>query len=83
MAIVTGSSSGIGRATAHHLASLGAHVVVHSVKSVGPGRHRYLTRLRAEDDVGAWLKRPLTADETSSAEIPDWGPAEDWLDETG
>lgn len=48
--------------------------------------HRYLVRLRAEDDVEAWLKRPLTADETSLAEISEWGPAEDWtdwLDETG
>lgn len=42
--------------------------------------HRYLVRLRAEDDVEAWLKTPLTADETSLAEISDWGPAEDWTD---
>lgn len=42
--------------------------------------HRYLVRLRAEDDVEAWLRRPLTADETSLAEVSDWGPAEDWTD---
>jgi predicted transcriptional regulator len=42
--------------------------------------HRYLVRLRAEDEVEAWLRRPLTADETSLAEISDWGPAEDWTD---
>jgi hypothetical protein len=37
-------------------------------------------RLRAEDDVEAWLEKPLTNDETSLAEISDWGPAEDWTD---
>ena len=42
--------------------------------------HRYLVRLRAEDDVEAWLRRPLTADEKSLADISDWGPAEDWTD---
>lgn len=48
--------------------------------------HRYLVRLRAEDDVEAWLRMPLTADEESLAEISDWSPAEDWTDwhdETG
>lgn len=40
--------------------------------------HRYLVRLRAEDDVEAWLRKPLTPDEESLAEIADWGPAEDW-----
>ncbi len=48
--------------------------------------HRYLVRLRAEDDIEAWLERPLTDDEESLAEISDWGPAEDWTDwlnETG
>lgn len=48
--------------------------------------HRYLIRLRAEDEVEAWLRRPLTPEETSLAEVADWGPAEDWtdwLDETG
>lgn len=42
--------------------------------------HRYLVRLRAEDDVEAWLKIPMTGDEQSLAEISDWGPAEDWTD---
>lgn len=48
--------------------------------------HRYLVRLRAEDDVEVWQRTPLTGEETSLAEISDWGPAEDWidwLDETG
>ncbi len=40
--------------------------------------HRYLVRLRAEDDVEAWLRMPLTRDEESLADIADWGPAEDW-----
>ncbi len=35
--MVTGSSSGIGRASALHLASLGAHVVVNSAKSIEAG----------------------------------------------
>lgn len=42
--------------------------------------HRYLVRLQTEGDVEAWLRRPLTGDETSLAEISDWGPAEDWAD---
>jgi predicted transcriptional regulator len=42
--------------------------------------HRYLVRLQAEEDVEAWLKKPLTTEETSLAEISDWGPAEDWTD---
>lgn len=37
VAIVTGSSSGIGKATAQHLASLGAHVVVNSASSIEAG----------------------------------------------
>lgn len=40
--------------------------------------HKYLVRLRAEEDVEAWLRKPLTPGEGSLAEISDWGPAEDW-----
>lgn len=42
--------------------------------------HRYLVRLRAEEEVEAWVQKPLTSGETSLAEIADWGPAEDWTD---
>jgi predicted transcriptional regulator len=48
--------------------------------------HRHLVRLRAEDDVEAWLRMPLSPEETSLAEIANWGPADDWtdwVDETG
>ena len=44
--------------------------------------HRHLVRLRAEEDIEAWTRRPLTSDENAFAEISDWGPAEDWTDWT-
>lgn len=44
--------------------------------------HRYLVRLRAEEEVEAWARRPLSASETSLTEIADWGPAEDWTEWT-
>jgi hypothetical protein len=42
--------------------------------------HRHLVRLRAEQDVDSWTKKPLTTDETSLAAVAVWGPAEDWTD---
>ena len=42
--------------------------------------HRYLVRLRAEEDTAAWLDAPLTAEEQALGAIADWGPAEDWSD---
>ena len=42
--------------------------------------HRYLVRLRAEAEVEAWVRKPLTSDETILSETADWGPAEDWTD---
>jgi predicted transcriptional regulator len=42
--------------------------------------HRYLVRLRAESDIEAWLKKPLSVEEASLSEISTWGPAEDWSD---
>lgn len=42
--------------------------------------HQYLIRLRAENDIQAWERTPLTDGERTLAEIADWGPAEDWSD---
>lgn len=44
--------------------------------------HRYLVRLRAEEEVEAWERRPLSSEEISLARVADWGPAEDWTDWT-
>jgi predicted transcriptional regulator len=42
--------------------------------------HRYLVRLKSEDDVSAWEAQPLDDGERSLAASADWGPAEDWSD---
>ena len=42
--------------------------------------HRHLVRLRANDDIEAWVATPLTVEEQAFGEIADWGPAEDWSD---
>ncbi len=39
---------------------------------------RRLVRLRAEDDVAAWIASPATEEEQTLGLIADWGPAEDW-----
>ena len=41
---------------------------------------RHLTALAAIDDIQAWLDQPLTEEESSLADIADWGPADDWSD---
>ena len=42
--------------------------------------HRYLVRLKSEDDATIWENQPLDDGEASLATIADWGPAEDWSD---
>ncbi len=42
--------------------------------------HRHLARLASEHDADAWLKTPLTSDESAIRHIAVWGPAEDWSD---
>lgn len=42
--------------------------------------HRHLAELAADHDVQAYAEQPMTNDETSFAQIADWGPAEDWAD---
>jgi hypothetical protein len=42
--------------------------------------HRHIVRLRAEEDVDAWSRNPLAADENAFGDIADWGPAEEWSD---
>ncbi|MFZ0835720.1 MAG: ribbon-helix-helix protein, CopG family [Mycobacterium sp.] len=41
---------------------------------------RHLAELAAEQEMDAYAKQPITADEKALAEIADWGPAEDWAD---
>ena len=45
--VVTGSSSGIGKAIAEHFASLGATVVIHGLDAK-PARRRPSSRLQSE-----------------------------------
>ncbi len=42
-------------------------------------RH-HLNRLRAEDEIEAWAKQPLTDDERALEAVAYWGPVEDWSD---
>jgi predicted transcriptional regulator len=44
--------------------------------------HTYLVRLRAEEDIDAWIRKPLTGAEQSLADVSDWGPSEDWAEWT-
>ncbi|TDH50406.1 ribbon-helix-helix protein, CopG family [Mycobacterium eburneum] len=41
---------------------------------------RHLTELAAAQEVEAYAREPLTAEESAFAQIADWGPAEDWAD---
>jgi len=43
---------------------------------------RHLAELAANHDVAGYAEHPLTHDETSLANIADWGPAEEWSDWT-
>ena len=42
----------------------------------------HLTELAADHDVAGYAEHPLTPDETSLANIADWGPTEGWSDRT-
>ncbi len=53
---------------------------VHRSDILREALHRYLVRLSAEHEIEAWNDLPLTADESTFAEIADWGAAEDWSD---
>ena len=44
--------------------------------------HTYLVRLRAEEDLDAWIRKPLVPAEQSLADVSDWGPSEDWTEWT-
>ena len=41
---------------------------------------RHLLRLASEHDADTYQQQPFTPEESSLAEIADWGPAEDWAD---
>jgi citronellol/citronellal dehydrogenase len=69
--IVTGGGSGIGRTTAHELASLGAHVVIagrkqdkldtvrEEIKEVGGSVSAFVCNIRQEDEVKALFQQVL------------------------
>jgi antitoxin MazE2 len=41
---------------------------------------RHLAELAADHDIAAYAEQPLSPEETSLANIADWGPAEEWSD---
>lgn len=43
---------------------------------------RHLAELAADQDLQGYAEQPITDEETSLAQIADWGPAEDWADWT-
>ena len=53
---------------------------VHRSEVLREALHRHLVRLRAEEEIEAWVEAPLGDVERAFAEIADWGPAEDWSD---
>ena len=41
---------------------------------------RHLNELAGAQDVQAYVQQPITDEESTFAQIADWGPAEDWTD---
>lgn len=41
---------------------------------------RRLAELAADQDIRAYVERPVTPSEDALAEVADWGPAEEWAD---